>query len=334
MRRVPVFLIVVLAGSTVLLSARHLANAPRDPKNTTSVEVTVARGAGTKDIARRLAETGLLRSRTGFLLRVALQGERGKLKAGRYRFTRAESGGEILRRLVAGDALPDDIAVTIPEGFTLREIAARFASSGIADASAFLAAARVEKFRNDFSFLRSLPDGALEGYLFPETYRFFPATDPSVVIRRMLGEFDRQFKQAVNDVGGLHGHAAREVVTMASIVEREVRSVEDRRLVTGILWSRLRQGVALQADATVRYVLDAWDRPLTLSDLQIDSPYNTRRYRGLPPGPISAPGTESLRAALDSKESDYFYYLSAPDGRTVFSKTLEEHNAAVRQYLR
>lgn len=334
MRRVSVLLVIAIAGFTALLGARHFANVPMDPKNVAPVDVSVARGAGTKVIARRLAEAGLLRSRAGFLLRVVLQGERGKLKAGRYRFTRAESGAEILRRLVAGDALPEDVAVTIPEGLTLQEIAARFAASGIAEADAFRAAARVENFRNDFPFLRDVPDGALEGYLFPETYRFFPVTDPSVVIRRMLGEFEQQFKAAANDAGGLHGRVAHDVVTMASIVEREVRSAEDRRLVAGILWSRLRQGIALQADATVRYALDSWDRPLTARDLQVDSPYNTRRYRGLPPGPISVPGAESLRAAFNPKESDYFYYLSAPDGKTIFSKTLKEHETAVQKYLR
>lgn len=325
-------LLVLLGGFFVV---RHFGNAPVNAKNTTPIEIAIPQGAGGKDIARLLGEAGVLRSPKGFLLHIVLAGARGDLKAGTYQFTKAESGKEILRRLRAGDTLPKDLSVTIPEGFTLEEIADRLGAAGIVDPRVFRDAARVERFRGEFAFLQNAPDGSLEGYLFPDTYRFFRGTSPEEVVRRFLARFDEQFRQAVNESGGLHGHTVHEIVTMASIIEREVRTTEDRRLVAGILWSRREHGVALAADATVRYAIRTWDRPLTVHDLAVDSPYNTRRYAGLPPGPIGNPGTDSLRAALLPEESDYFYYLSSSDDRTtIFSKTLEEHNAAIQEHLR
>lgn len=324
--------IIALLG--VILGAGTLADAPVDPKDRAPVEVTIPEGASGKEIARILTEAGLLRSRVSFLARVVLSGSRGTLQAGRYRFTREERGREILARLKSGDALPGDRAVTIPEGFTLAEISERLARDGIVDAEAFRKAATVERFRGEFPFLMAVADGSLEGYLFPDTYRFFPGTTPDEVTRKFLRRFGEQFEKTSREVGGLHGRSLPDVVTMASIVEREVRGLEDRRLVAGILWDRLTHGVALEADATVRYAIGNWERPLTVDDLNVNSPYNTRKYAGLPPGPIGSPGAEGLRAALDPKTSDYFYYLSAKDGTTIFSKTLPEHQEAIQKHLR
>ncbi len=325
-----IVVILVVVGGV----AYRVSNAPVDPRNTVPVEVMIPQGAGARAITNVLHTAGVLRSSTGFLARVIFTGARGNLKAGTYRFSRAESAATILRRIREGDALPADIAVTIPEGFTLEEIAARLEKTGVVHADDFRAAARAERFRSAFAFLASAPDGPLEGYLFPDTYRFFPGTDASVVVRRMLEQFGGQFDRVREEAGGLRGHSVHDVVTMASIVEREVRSSDDRRLVAGVLWSRTEHGVALQADATVRYAITTWDRPLTVKDLNVDSPYNTRKFASLPPGPIGSPGVDSLRATLTPQVSDFFYYLSARDGRTIFSKTLEEHNAAIRAHLR
>jgi len=336
-RTLPVIVLLTLLGSGIF-GARHFGNAPVDAGNTAPVEVTIPQGSGGKEIARLLHDAGLLRSTTGFLARLGLSGARGDLKAGTYAFARAESGRKILERLQNGDALPTDVSVTVPEGFTLEDIASRLESAGVVRAREFQAAARVEKFRGEFPFLASAPDGSLEGYLFPDTYRFFRGTSSDDVLRKFLERFDKQFQKIALETGGLDGpaHSAslHEVVTTASIVEREVPSLDDRRLVAGILWSRRAHGVALAADATVRYAIRTWDRPLTVDDLAVDSPYNTRRYAGLPPGPIGNPGAESLRAALDPRDSDFFYYLSTRDRKTIFSKTLEEHNRAIQEHLR
>ena len=313
---------------------RHLTNAPIDKKTTEQIEINIPSGTGAKQIAKLMREKGLIRSEWGFLTQEYLLGAKGKLKAGIYHFSRSESGTKIIARLKDGDILPQDNKVTIPEGLTIKEIAGRLEQAGIATSDDFLFDAKVEKFRDKFVFLADVPNGSLEGYLFPDTYKFFKKTPVDEVISRMLERFDEQFKIAVKETPGLGTRKLHEIVTMASIIEREVVTPEDRRLVSGILWSRIGHGVAMAADATIHYALNSWNKELTISDLKIDSPYNSRTNTGLPPGPIGNPGLDTLKAAMDPTETDYFYYLSAKDGKTIFSKTLEEHNANVRKYLR
>lgn len=302
----------------------------------------IPEGSGARAIARILNDAGVLRSPTGFVVAVVVRGARGSLKAGTYEVSARESGPILIRRLVAGDTLPADLAVTFPEGFTLAQIAERLAARGVVAKDAFLDAATGDRFRGEFTFLKDAPSGtSLEGYLFPDTYRLARGTSPEDIIRRMLRRFAEQYEVAEKSVEGtqfsiLHSpFSIHAVVTMASIIEREVRTPEDRRLVAGILWKRVAARIGLDADATIRYALNKWDGRLTVDDLRVDSPYNTRRYRGLPPGPIGNPGLESLKAALAPTESDYLYYLSAADDkRTIFSRTLDEHNAAKAQHLR
>lgn len=324
---------LVAIGSVVLLLAvgRHFLNAPVNARATGVVSVEISEGSGARAVSRKLAAAGLVRSPTGFVVQAILSGARGRIQAGTYAFSPRESGFAILERLVRGDATPLDLALTFPEGFTLDQIAERLAARGIVGKDEFGTVARVGNFRKEFSFLESAPAGAsLEGYLFPDTYRFHRGSKPEEIIRRLLTRFGEQWKVAADVPLPNTVHA---LVTMASIVEREVRSPEDRRLVAGILWKRHALGIGLEADATIRYVTGNWEQPLTVADLRIDSPYNTRRYRGLPPGPIGNPGLESLKATLNPEPSDYLYYLSAPDGRTIFSVTLDEHNRAKAQHL-
>lgn len=322
---------LVLLGNSFFA---YFGNAPVDRKNQESIGVDVDSGTGVKKIASILHEKGLIRSEWGFVVRTYMLGAKDKLKAGQYNFSKKESGVEIVKRMIAGDILPRDNKVTIPEGLTLKEIAQRFEQAEIVSASDFMASAKAEKFRAKYDFLADVPDSSLEGYLFPDTYKFFKNTPVDEVIDRMLQRFDEQFKIAAQATPGLKTHKLHEIVTMASIIEREVKTPEDRRIVSGILWSRIEHGVAIAADATTRYALNNWGKPLTVNDLKNDSPYNTRNHAGLPPGPIGNPGLDTLKAAMDPKETDYFYYLSASDGKTIFSKTLDEHNANVQKYLR
>lgn len=329
---------MILVGGLLimLLGGRQLANVPVNRSSTEVVSVTIPPGLGGRGIARVLKQAGVLRSTSGFVAQVMLTGARGKLKAGTYVFSPRESGGSMLGRIVRGDTLPRDASVTIPEGFTLKQIAARLAAQGVTDEGAFLKDAVAAKFATEFPVLKDASlDASLEGYLFPDTYRFAHGTVPDEIIRRMLRRFTEQWERANEGVESRPAPNTHAVVTIASIIEREVRSAEDRRLVSGILWKRFGAGVGLDADATIRYALGNWEKPLTVNDLRVDSPYNTRRYRGLPPGPIGNPGIDSLVAALDPTSSAYLYYLSASeDGRTIFSRTLDEHNAAKATHLR
>lgn len=334
MQHSTLLLVSIIVLGVLSVAAREFGNTPVNKRDTTPVTVEISQGSSTRTIAHTLASADVLRSELGFLVLVSVNGW-PSLQAGTYTFTKAESGRQILDRLRGGDANTRDIAVTIPEGFTLRNIAARLEQNNVVAAQAFREAATVQRFRSEFVFLKDAPDGTLEGYLFPDTYRFLPGTSADDVVRKFLRRFDEQFTAVVQDTTGLGERSIHEVVTMASIVEGEVRSFDDRRLVAGILWNRFLHNVGLGADATVRYAINVWDRPLTVQDLAVDSPYNTRRFAGLPPGPIGNPGRDSLRATLDPQDSEYFYYLSAKDDRTtVFSKTLEEHSAAIQKHLR
>lgn len=329
--------LVFIGGFLVLLGTvgRQAANVPVDPQSATSVSVEIPPGLGGRAIARKLKEAGVLRSATGFVARVALASARGKLQAGTYTFSPRESGRVMLGRLLRGDTLPTDISVTFPEGFTLKQIATRLAAQGVTDEAAFLKDAVAVRFAVEFPVLRDAPPGtSLEGYLFPDTYRFTRGSVSDEVIRRMLRRFTEQWERVNEGVGSNPTPEIHSIVTIASIVEREVKTPEDRRLVAGVLWKRVAAGAGLDADATIRYALGNWDRPLTAQDLRVDSPYNTRRYRGFPPGPIGSPGFDSLAAALAPTASDFFYYLSAPTGETIFSATLDKHNAAKAQHLR
>lgn len=342
--------VIVLALVLLTSAGRQFGNAPVNPKAEGTVRVDIPSGSSARAVADELAKAGVLRSPRGFVVMIVFRGARDKLQAGTYEFSPRDSGTALLRRLIAGDTSPKDIGVTFPEGFTLEQIAERLDAQGIAKKEPFLAAASADRFRGEFPFLQSVPAGAsLEGYLFPDTYRFYKDSDPRAVIVRMLTRFGEQWEVAQRQSGVGSGESGavsptpnaqrptssvHALVTIASIVEREVKSEDDRELVAGIFWDRFRAGIGLEADATVRYVTGDWEKPLTVQDLAHDSPYNTRKYRGLPPGPIGNPGLVSLKSALKPEPSKFGYYLSAPDGRTIFSKTLDEHNHAKAQYLK
>lgn len=255
-----------------------------------------------------------------------------RLQAGTYKLEKGERISAVISRFVAGDTSPDEFTLTFPEGFTLQQIAERTAARGIGSTEQFMAAAVPSRYVDRFPWLADIPAGrTLEGYLFPDTYQVFADDTPEDVIVRMLGTFDRKVVKA--SLTKSDARPLDQLVIMASIIEREVLSDDDMALVSGVLWSRSDDGAGLDADATVRYALKKWDEPLTVTDLKSDSPYNTRRWKGLPPGPISNPGVRALAAAAEPEESDFYFYLSTPTGETIFSKTNDEHNQNKAKYL-
>jgi UPF0755 protein len=262
-------------------------------------------------------------------------GSANNIQSGTYFINRGERVVDVINRFVSGDTMPDELSITYPEGFTVQQIAARTAAKNIGTEEEFLASAIPIKYIETYPFLDNIPAGRnLEGYLFPDTYQI-AAEDISIdVIERMLANFARKVTPELREEAQNNGRSLEQIIIMASIIEREVVSDDDMAAVSGVLWKRLDDDTGLAADATVRYALEKWKEPLTYQDLQIDSPYNTRRYRGLPPGPISNPGIRAIMAAIRPEISDYYYYLSTPDGQTIFSKTNEEHNANKAKYLK
>ncbi len=321
MRRAWLGVAAVLAGAAGL-GAWSVAPAGRgDP-----VVVQVPPGADAARVAEVLYRHGLLRSRLAFRLWARGWGLEDRLQAGEYRFSPSEGVVDILRRLAAGDVVHH--RVTFPEGFSARQVAERLDRLGLVDAEEFLR----EVGRADRHWIPQMhgnTTGSVEGYLFPDTYSFPRGLPAERAVAAMVARF-RDVTGPLWDLPRPLGLSPHEVVTVASLVEREARHDFERARIAGVLYNRLRRGMPLQVDATVLYALGRHKERVLYRDLEVDSPYNTYRTAGLPPGPIANPGLASLQAALQPEAHDYLYYVARPDGTHVFSRTLAEHERARR----
>lgn len=293
----------------------------------------IAPGSTSRQIAAQLEAAGIVRSRYAFDL-VRLW-KRGALKAGEYRFDQPASVPEVYARIARGDVFT--LAVTIPEGSTRFDIAARMVQAGFLsfNQEQFLAATIAET-----PLIADLDPQArsLEGYLFPDTYRFQRHVTPSQVIAAMVRRFRSAATQAGLATTSQAGRTVHDTVTLASLVERETAVAGERPLVASVLTNRLGKNMPLMTDPAVIYGLQIegkWRGTIYQSDLTRDTPYNTYRHAGLPPGPIANPGLASLRAAVSPAASDYLYFVAAgadPQGKSRFAATLDEHNKNVASY--
>ena len=293
--------------------------------------VEIPHGAGGGVVASRLADAGVIRSPGFFRLLVRVTGAAGRLHAGEYRFAGPLSPLAVRHRLVSGDVLLHP--VTIPEGLRMEQVFEILVSAGFGALDEFREVAGDGELIHDLD-----PDASdLEGYLYPDTYRL-PRTIPEAdIIRGMVERFRSTYGPEEHERARELDLSLREVVTLASLVEKEAGEVEERPLVSSVFHNRLHRGMLLQCDPTVIFALireDAYPGRLTRAGLEFDSPYNTYLYPGLPPGPIASPGDESLQAVLHPAESDYLYFVSMNTGRHHFSKSLDEHRRAVNRYQR
>jgi UPF0755 protein len=294
---------------------------------------TIEPGAHLDEIAYSLQEGGHIRSDIVFSLYARLRGAEASLQAGKYHLAGGMSGREVLEKIVSGDAVFDEIEITIPEGFTIEQIAARLESVGLFEAQAFEIAARMAPVYEDFWVLEGVAPGTLlEGYLFPDTYRVFADSTPQTVVARMV----RRLQQAL--AGELIADIRRdqlslhELITLASIVQKE-SPPEDMPLIAGVFRNRLEAGRLLESDATVNYALGTSKRQPTFADTRVEHPFNTYRNQGLPPAPIGSPGRAAIDATVHAAEHDYYFFLHKPTEETVLSRTFAEHLAAKRRYL-
>ncbi|HET7618243.1 MAG TPA: endolytic transglycosylase MltG [Vicinamibacterales bacterium] len=293
--------------------------------------VEIPQGAGPISIGRRLAEAGVVRDATSFRLAVWLSGEGRRLQAGDYRFDRPMSAREVVGKIARGEVYLRP--VTFPEGLTIRQMAAIYESKGFGSAADFIEASRDTRAIADID-----PQATdLEGYLFPETYNLPRRATAAQLIARMVEGFRSALTPELRQQAAARGLSVRAMVTLASIVEKETARAEERPIVAGVYANRIRIGMPLQCDPTVIYALERAGRytgNITRDDLQFDSPYNTYRYPGLPPGPIASPGVAALRAAAQPADVAYLYFVSRNDGSHVFAATLAEHNRNVEEYQR
>ncbi|NTW15426.1 MAG: endolytic transglycosylase MltG [Candidatus Moranbacteria bacterium] len=291
------------------------------------VIVTVGEREGVVVLATDLRRRGIIASELPFLYHVFREGLRTRLLAGRYALSGEMSIPDIARKIVRGETVEKGVKVTFPEGLTAAEMAERLDAAGF-DGASFLSAVAhpAAALRERYPFLSVAPAGAsLEGFLFPDTYFFDPTQGTDAVIGKMLDAFGKTVEPLLKRKPA---EQRFEALTLASIVETEVRTDADRGVVADLFLRRIALGMPLQSDATVRYALGETKVKHSLKDIAVDSPYNTYANKGLPPGPISNPGLSSIRAVLDPTPNRYLYFLNNPEtGETVFAETFEEHIA-------
>jgi UPF0755 protein len=289
--------------------------------------VFIPKGSTFKEVVHILDEDGILRSPTRFYLMARLMGVTGRVQAGEYELSTAMIPPLILHRLVTGDVVK--YRVTIPEGYTVRQIALRLEDEGIIDdQEEFLSPA----FSADFAAGLGIAGKSVEGYLFPDTYLFPKGVVPAEVLKTMVGKFKQVYGPDCSRRAAALGMTDREIVTLASIIEKETGVSEERPLISAVFYNRLKRGIPLCSDPTVIYGIAGFDGNLRKSDLEKRTPYNTYLKKGLPPGPISNPGRSSILAALYPAPVQYLYFVSRNDGSHQFSNTLREHNEAVWRY--
>jgi UPF0755 protein len=291
--------------------------------------VEVPPGSGSVAIGRRLTEAGVVQDVNAFRLALWISGSGRRLQAGEYRFDRPMSPRQVVDKIARGEVYVQPI--TFREGLTIRQMAALYESKGFGEAKAFIAAAS----RGELVAEIDPAATDLEGYLFPDTYSMPRKATAEQLIARMVAGFRKALTADIVDRAAARGLSVRQLVTLASIVEKETGAAEERPLVSAVYSNRLRLGMGLQCDPTVIYALERagrFDGNLRREDLQFDSPYNTYRYAGLPPGPIASPGRASLDAAASPAAVPYVYFVSKNDGTHAFAETLDEHNRNVQKY--
>jgi UPF0755 protein len=289
---------------------------------TDSVSVIVRDGDSMSRIVQRLKDANLIEEGTGFLIITKFLGKDRHIRAGKYDFKKRITLYSLFNQLIQGNVILKD--VTIPEGFTFKEIAGILKRELQIDSLNFVRMAESSQVARSMN----LPVSGLEGYLFPNTYKLTWGMSPEKVARLMVEQFQRTFNDSLLKRAEEINFSMAKVVILASMIEAEAKDGKEREIISAIFHNRLKRGMLLESCPTVTYGLPHIDRPLSITELRRDSPYNTYKYSGLPPGPICNPGKASILAALYPAPVDYLYFVAKGDGTHIFSTTLEEHNRA------
>ncbi|KPJ54997.1 hypothetical protein AMJ47_02990 [Parcubacteria bacterium DG_72] len=296
-----IIILVLSAGLLILWGVYSPAGSSEE-----LVVFLVKKGEGLNQIAENLQEQDLIKNKYFFIAYTLFKKQEKDLIAGEYELSYSMNVPKILQKISSGDRIKR--IITIIEGWTVKDIEQKLNMGEI--------------------------DPSLEGYLFPDTYEIHPDDELADIIKKMQDNFNKKITEEIRQKITAQQKALEQVIIMASILEREVQTLEDKKVVSGILWKRMDNNMFLQADATVTYITGGKSTELTKEELAIDSPYNTYKYKGLPPGPISNPGLNSILAAIHPVKTKYWFYLSTSEAETIFSTTLAEHEAARQKYLK
>ncbi len=334
-----IYLIIIILTLMILISVvlYWMIFIPVETISDREIIFSLEKGQGSKDIALNLEKENLIKSANFFRFYVLLNGTAGYLKAGDYILSPAMNVPEISDKFFRGEVVKKTI--TIIEGWNLRQIASYFEKQELFEQENFWQTVN-QDFSGQFIFLQDKPKNTdLEGYLFPDTYEVRKDESLEQIILKMLDNFDKKLNSSLKEEIEKQGKSNFDIIIMASLLEKEVRTFEDKQIVSGIFWKKIEAGEALYSCATIAYILGREDwsfdemRKEIGSARDIDSPYNTYRHSGLTPGPICNPGLESIKAAVYPQETDYWHFLSLPDGETIFSRNLKEHNAFKAEYF-
>lgn len=290
--------------------------------------VDCVKGAPLSRAAADMERRGIIRSATALVWLARLKGQDGQVKAGAYQFNDGMKVSEILRKMVAGEVYA--VRFAVPEGYSIYQLAELLDGRKIHSRSDFLAACSDRAILAEFG----IPGASVEGYLFPATYNITPAMKPADTVRMMVRQFESRCGGEISPLFSKRDRSRHQLVTLASLVEKEAIEPNERPLIASVFVNRLRKGIRLQSDPTAVYGVRPFSGKVTREDVLRFSPYNTYKISGLPPGPIGNPGAGALQAVLAPPPTPYFYFVAKNDGTHFFSTTLEEHNKAVAKYLK
>ncbi|MBU4217039.1 endolytic transglycosylase MltG [Candidatus Parcubacteria bacterium] len=331
---IAVIIIIPVIG---VLNYKYAVKSPFNTRGENLIFV-VQKGDGVRQIASNLQSAKLINSALFFNIYAKNNNLATKFQAGEYELSAKSSMGEIADILVKGKVIRKEKEVKFIEGWTTREMDAYLVKANIIQSGDLLDYSKNEigNLKTNYDFLNDLPVNAtLEGFLFPDTYKIHENAKLDTVVKKMLSNFNGKLTEDMRADIKKQGKTIYEIVTMASLIEKEVKSYDDKRMVSGIFWNRIKNGQALESCATLAYILGVNKKQYTYEDTKIDSPYNSYMNRGLPPGPISNPSINAIKAAIYPIANDYVYFLSRFDnGETVFSKTYDEHLLNKAKYLK
>lgn len=306
---------------------------PYNKNNTKGIVVEIPQGSTTNTISDILYKNNLIKNKAMFKISVKLSNKAQQFKAGKYLFNQTYSNKQIINDLSLGKIYNDGIKITIPEGSTSREIVSILVDKKLGNQDSYEALiSNPKEFYNDFKFLEEDDITSLEGFLYPSTYYFDENSSEKEVLSTMLSQFNKVYTDKLRDRQKELNMTTEQVVNLASIVEKEAILDKDRPIIASVFYNRLEIGMPLQSDATIQYIFKERKKIVTYKDLEIDSPYNSYKNKGLPPTPISSPGIESIKATLYPEKTDYLYFVAKMDGGNNYSKNYEDHLKYVKEY--
>lgn len=326
-----ILIIIICGGYTWVMSQMSGFNSNQEKI------FIIEKGQGVNEISKNLHSQGFIKNSFIFETYVWLKKVEGKFQSGQYSLNTNLGTLAVIEKLTSGNVLSQEREIKIIEGWSIKDIGTYLEKENIVSKDAFLTVAKGDDLRDtrDYDFLKSIPkENDIEGFLFPDTYRIYNNANAIEIRNKMLENFKEKLTDQMKQDIAIQGKNIYEIVTMASIIEKEVTDIKDMKKISDIFWRRIAQEIPLQSCATIAYVLGVNKKQYTYEDTRVESPYNTYLNQNLPPSPICNPGFNAINAAIYPEDNPYWYFLSDEEGNTIFSKTLEEHNRNKAKYLR